>query len=68
MKRTNVELDDRLVTQGLKATGLPTKKALIHHALQELLRHEGQLKIRALRGKIPWQGNLKEMRSIRDFK
>ena len=65
MTRTNVDLDDALVVDGLKTTGLKTRKALIHHALEELLRHEMQLKIRELRGKIRWEGNLRKMRAER---
>jgi len=41
MKRTNVELDENLVNDCVKLTGIKTRKALIDHALRELLRHEG---------------------------
>ncbi|MBF0547434.1 MAG: type II toxin-antitoxin system VapB family antitoxin [Candidatus Riflebacteria bacterium] len=62
MKRTNVVLDDKLVDDCMKATGIKTQKALIHHALQELLRRENQAKIIELKGKIHWEGNLDEWR------
>ena len=39
MKRTNIVLDDNLVKDCMKATGIKTQKALIDHALRELLRH-----------------------------
>jgi len=65
MKRTNVVLDDSLVEDCIKATGIKTQKALIDHALRELLRHENQLKILELKGNISWDGNLDEWRQGR---
>jgi len=66
MKRTNVVLDDNLVEDCIKATGITTRKALIDHALRELLRHENQRKILDLKGKINWEGNLDEWRQDRN--
>ena len=65
MKRTNIVLDDKLVEDCLKATGLKTQRALIDHALRELLRHESQTKILELKGKIHWQGDLDQWRRER---
>ncbi|MFC1820185.1 type II toxin-antitoxin system VapB family antitoxin [Thermodesulfobacteriota bacterium] len=65
MKRTNVVLDDNLVENCIKATGIKTRKALIDHALKELLRHENQIKILDLKGNINWEGNLDEWRQDR---
>lgn len=62
MKRTNIVLDDKLVDDCMKATGIKTQKALIDHALHELLRRENQTKILELKGKILWEGNLDEWR------
>jgi len=58
MGRTNVVLDDILVASCQKATGLRTRRALIDHALQELLRHEHQKKVLELKGTVKWEGNL----------
>ena len=66
MKRTNVVLDDKLMDDCLKATGIKTRRALIEHALRELLRHESQSKILELKGKVHWEGNLNEWRQGRD--
>jgi Arc/MetJ family transcription regulator len=41
-KRTNILLHEALVNRGLKATGLKTRRALVHRALQNLVRHEKQ--------------------------
>lgn len=66
MKRTNVVLDDDLVEDCIKATGIKTRKALIDHALRELLRRENQTKILDLKGNIDWEGNLDEWRKGRN--
>ena len=66
MKRTNVVLDDNLVESCIKATGIKTRKALIDHALRELLRHENQIKILNLKGNINWEGKLDEWRQDRN--
>lgn len=67
MKRTNIELDERLVQECIKATGIKTQKSLIDHALRELLRHENQLKILELKGQITWEGHLDEWRQERNL-
>jgi Arc/MetJ family transcription regulator len=63
--RTNIVLDDKLVTKCRKATGIRTYKALIDYALHELLRHESQLKILELKGKIHWEGDITTWRKGR---
>ncbi|MDX9763305.1 MAG: type II toxin-antitoxin system VapB family antitoxin [Desulfomonilia bacterium] len=65
MKRTNIVLDDNLVHECMKVTGIKTQKALIDHALRELLRREKQTKILELKDKIVWEGNLDEWRQGR---
>ena len=65
MGRTNIVLDDTLVAECQKATGIKTRKALIDHALRELLRHEHQLKILELKGKVQWEGDLATWRKGR---
>ena len=67
MKRTNVVLDERLVKDCIQATGIKTQKALIDHALRELLRHEKQTKILELKGKINWKGDLDDWRQGRSL-
>ncbi|RLB95473.1 MAG: type II toxin-antitoxin system VapB family antitoxin [Thermoplasmata archaeon] len=62
MGRTNVVLDDDLVAKCQEATGIKTRRALIDHALRELLRHDSQSKILALKGKIHWEGDLDAFR------
>ncbi len=65
MSRTNVVLDDRLVADCQRTTGLKTRRALIDYALQELLRHERQKKVLELKGTVRWEGNLARWRKGR---
>ncbi len=65
MSRTNVVLDDKLVADCQKATGLKTRRALIDHALQELLRHKCQKQVLELKGTVQWEGNLAKWRKKR---
>ena len=64
-KRTNIVLDEKLVRSCLKATGLKTQRELIDHALRELLRHESQMKLLELKGKVHWEGNINSLRQRR---
>jgi len=63
--RTNIDLDDELVSRGLKISGLRTKKDLVNMALREFIRKNDQMRILELRGKIQWQGDLELMRESR---
>lgn len=67
MKKATIVLDDKLVSQGLKLTGLKTQKDLIHLALLQLVRRESQLGLLKLRGNIEWEGDLNEMRKGRNL-
>lgn len=61
--RTRIEIDDRLMKEALKATGLRTKRETVDLALRTLLRLRRQAGVRKLRGKTDWQGDLGPMRS-----
>ena len=63
--RTNVVIEDHLIEEGLKLTGLKTKRELVNFALRELLARKKRKAILALEGKLHWEGNLKEMREDR---
>ena len=60
--RTNIVIDDDLMAQALKDTGLDTKKDVVEQGLKLLVKRSKQQSIRSLRGKIKWEGNLDEMR------
>ena len=58
-------LDEKLVSEALKLTGLKTQRDLVHHALKQLVRRETQKSLLLLRGKISWDGDLSQMRKGR---
>jgi len=62
MARTNVELDDQLVRQGMRRFKCKSKRELVHLALTELLRDAKRKELLTLRGQVHWEGNLDEMR------
>jgi Arc/MetJ family transcription regulator len=65
-EKDNIVLDEKLVDKCMKTTGIKTQRALIDHALRELLRHESQTRILDLKGKINWEGDLSEWRRGRN--
>ena len=66
MGRTNIVLDDKVVSEAKKLTGIGTTKGVVDHALRELVRHRKQRSILELRGKIHWRGDLSAMRRLRN--
>ena len=65
MGRTNIVLDDDLVLKCQRITGIKTRKALVDHALRELLLRENQKRVLELKGKIHWEGDLSSWRKGR---
>ncbi|MDB4584601.1 type II toxin-antitoxin system VapB family antitoxin [Draconibacterium sp.] len=63
--RTNIIIDDQLMADALKATGLNTKKEAVELGLKTLIRLKKQEKIRKFKGKLSWDGDLSEMRKTR---
>jgi Arc/MetJ family transcription regulator len=53
--RTNIVIDNSLMQQAMKATGLSTKKAVVEEGLRLLIKVKGQEGIRRLGGKIEWE-------------
>lgn len=64
--RTNIVIDDQLMQDTLKATGLRTKREAVELGLRTLLRLQRQAEIRRFRGKLAWEGDLERMRRERD--
>ena len=65
MHRTNIELDEELVKEGMRLFKKRTKKDLVSFALKEIIRREKAKGILELEGKVQWQGDLNEMRKGR---
>ena len=60
--RTNIVIDDKLMSEALKVTGLSTKKEAVELGLKLIVKQNKQQAIRKLRGKLKWDGDLEEMR------
>ena len=63
--RTNIVIDDKLMDDALKATGLNTKKEAVEMGLKTLIRLKKQEKIRKFKGKLSWEGDLSNLRKTR---
>ena len=63
--RTNIEIDDEVMSEALKATGLKTKREAVDLALRTLVRLQRQKAVRGYRGRLGWEGNLDAMRRDR---
>ncbi len=61
--RTNIAIDEKLMDEALKATGLKTKKEVIELGLKTLVRLHQQKQIKELKGKLKWDGDLDVMRT-----
>ena len=60
--RTNIVIDDQLITDVQKITGIKTKKGVVEEGLKLLLRLKRQEMVKNRRGKLKWTGNLETMR------
>lgn len=63
--RTNIDIDDKLMGQAMRASGKATKRAVVEEALQMLVRTKRQAGIRKWRGKVAWDGDLEASRASR---
>lgn len=60
--RTNIDIDDRLMSHAMRSRRSRTKRATVEAALRLLIQTRGQTAIRRLRGKIQWEGDLNRSR------
>jgi Arc/MetJ family transcription regulator len=60
--RTNIEIDDELMADAMRESGLPTKKAVVEAGLRALIDRTRRKKLLDAFGKYPWEGDLHEMR------
>ena len=61
--RTNIVIDDDLMTEAMQASGAKTKRETVELGLKTLLRLRRQADIRGYRGKLAWEGDLSAMRT-----
>ena len=55
--RTNIEIDEKLIKQAMKATGTTTKRAAVDAALRQTIQLQKQEGLRRLRGNVAWRGH-----------
>ena len=66
MGRTNIVLDDALVKQAMRVSGAKTKRQVVDRALRELVARSSVYRaLRKLRGKLPWEGDVRAWRQRR---
>lgn len=63
--RTNIDIDDDLMREAMRASGAPTKRAAVEQGLRLLVQVRGQRALRQLRGKVKWTGDLDVTRLAR---
>ncbi len=63
--RTHVDLDEALLDQVVQLGQFPTKKAAIQAALADFVKTLKRRQLLALRGRVPWQSDLDQLRSTR---
>ena len=63
-KRTNIELDTDLLKKAMEVTNLTTIKEVVHYALDEIIKMKKRKQLLKLKGKVNWEGDLDEMRSV----
>jgi Arc/MetJ family transcription regulator len=60
--RTNIEIDDEVMREARRLTGVKTKREAVDLALRELVARHRRLGILELRGRVHWEGDLQESR------
>ncbi len=60
--RTNIEIDDALLSEAQELARTPTKKATVEYALRELVRRKERRRVLELRGNVEWEGDLDAIR------
>lgn len=63
--RTNIEIDDELLSQAMAAAGLSTKRATVEEGLRLLVRLNQQIEALADIKGLGWEGDLAAMRKGR---
>lgn len=61
--RTNIVIDDKLMRDALRATGMKTKREAVEQGLRTLVCLNRQEEIRKCRGKLAWRADLDEIRT-----
>lgn len=61
--RTNIVIDEKLISDAIKASGVRTKKEAVELGLKALIRLKKQETLKGFRGKLAWRDDLERMRT-----
>ncbi len=56
--RTNIDIDDGLMREAIRRSGVRTKRAAVEAGLRLLVETYAQQSIRRLKGKVRWEDDL----------
>jgi len=62
--RTNIDIDEKIMSEAIKLTNIKTKKGVVEFALRELISQKKRQKLLKFKGKLKWEGNLNKMRQV----
>jgi Arc/MetJ family transcription regulator len=60
--RTNIEIDDNLMREAMKAAGSASKRETVEQGLRLLVQMHRQRDIKKLRAALGWKGDIDSMR------
>ena len=60
--RTNIVIEDQLMRDAMQASGARTKREAVELGLRTLVKLDQQKRIKAFRGRLPWDGDLESQR------
>jgi Arc/MetJ family transcription regulator len=62
LMRTNIVIEDALMHEAMALSGIKTKKETVEAGLKLLVKLKKQERLKSLRGKLKWEGDLEAMR------
>lgn len=65
MARTVIDIDEEVLAQALRLSGLRKKVDVVNFALRKLVEQQEIEQILTLKGKVQWEGDLEQMRKDR---
>lgn len=60
--RTYIVIDDELIAEAMRLSGARTRREAVENSLRLLVRLKRQERVRRVRGKLKWTGDLDAMR------
>jgi len=60
--RTNIVINNELISEAMELTKIKTKKAVVETGLKLLVQIKKQEQLKSLRGKLKWDDDLNTMR------